>query len=268
VKVTIPANQPNNAQDTATIKATSVANPTKFATGTIKTLAVTLDILLVDNDAIGADLPDVAPYYKAALAAAGYAYNYWDLEANDDLRISYMKAHKAIVWFTGASYPGPLLPYEGELAAFLNGGGKLFVSGQDILDQAAGTTAFVHNYLHIDWDGSETQNDIGTTTVTAVPTNTVFSGLGTLPLDVEAVLGPDFSDEITPIAPAVPAFRDDAGETDALTVAAGNYKVVFLAWPLEALTTANSRTAVLWRSLSYFGLKASFKTYAPVIHRN
>ena len=27
------------------------------------------------------------------------------------------------------------------------------MSGQDILDQAAGTTAFVHDYLHIDWDG-------------------------------------------------------------------------------------------------------------------
>jgi hypothetical protein len=221
----------------------------------------------VDNDAIGADLPDVESYYKAALTSAGYSYNYWDLEANEDLRISYMKAHKAIVWFTGASYPGPLLPYEGELAAFLNGGGKLFVSGQDILDQAAGTTAFVHNYLHIDWDGSETQNDTGTLTVTAVPTNTVFGGLGALPLDVEAVLGSDFSDQITPIAPATPAFRDQYGETDALTVASGNYKVVFLAWPLEALTSANSRAAVLGRSLNYFGLKGSFKLYLPVVRK-
>ena len=33
------------------------------------------------------------------------------------------------------------------------------MSGQDILDQAAGTTAFVHDYLHIAWDGTEVQND-------------------------------------------------------------------------------------------------------------
>ena len=33
------------------------------------------------------------------------------------------------------------------------------MSGQDILDQAAGTTDFVHDYLHIDWDGTEIQND-------------------------------------------------------------------------------------------------------------
>jgi uncharacterized repeat protein (TIGR01451 family) len=267
VKVSIPANQPNNAQDTATVRATSVSNPTKFATGTIKSLAVTLDILLVDNDAIGADLPDVESYYKAALTAAGYKYNYWDLEANEDLRISYMKAHKAIVWFTGASYPGPILPYEGELATFLNGGGKLFMSGQDILDQAAGTTDFVHDYLHIDWDGTDRQNDKATMTVTAVPTNTVFAGLGALPLDVEALGFDDFSDQITPIAPAIPAFRDQYGQTDALTVAAGSYKVVFLAWPFEALTSASDRRAVMSRSLNYFGLKGNFKYWLPFVAR-
>ena len=28
------------------------------------------------------------------------------------------------------------------------------MSGQDILDQGAGTTDFVHDYLHITWDGT------------------------------------------------------------------------------------------------------------------
>ena len=58
-------------------------------------------------------------------------------------------------------------PYEAELKAFLDGGGRLFMSGQDILDQAAGTTAFVHDYLHVDWDGSETRTTRRRTTSTA-----------------------------------------------------------------------------------------------------
>jgi uncharacterized repeat protein (TIGR01451 family) len=264
VKVSIPANQTNGASDTATVKATSVGNPTKSASGTIKTIAVTFNVLLVDNDN---QKPNVESYYKSALSSAGYAYNYWDLAANPDLRTSYMKAHTAIVWFTGASYPGPITPYESELAAFLNGGGKLFMSGMDILDQAAGTTGFVHDYLHVDWDGSEAQNDIGTTSVTAVPTNTVMNGLGTLPVDVPAVFGADFSDQITPLAPAVPALRDDTGETDALTVAVGNYKVVFLAFPFEAITAPAHRTSVMWRSLTYFGLKANFRILIPTVYK-
>ena len=52
---------------------------------------------------------------------------------------------------------------------FLDGGGRLLMSGQDILDQAAGTTAFVHDYLHVDWDGTETQNDKATAGCTASP---------------------------------------------------------------------------------------------------
>src|SRR6185295_871419 len=183
------------------------------------------------------------------------------------LPLSYMKAHKAIIWFTGASYPGPLLPYEHELAAYLKSGGNLFVSGMDILDQAAGTTDFVHDYLHVDWDGTDTQNDIGTPTVTAVPTNTVTAGLGALPLDVEALYGENFSDQITPIAPSVPAFRDNQGQTAALTVASGTYKVVFLAWPLEALTSPSNRTAVIARALKYFNLKATFRLYLPIIRK-
>jgi hypothetical protein len=44
--------------------------------------------------------------------------------------------------------------YEATLKAFRDGGGRLFMAGQDIPDQGAGTTDFVHDYLHITWDGS------------------------------------------------------------------------------------------------------------------
>ena len=110
------------------------------------------------------------------------------------------------------------------------------MSGQDILDQAAGTTDFVHDYLHIDWDGTEGQNDKGTDTVTSVAGNPVTNGIGTVPLDHE-ILEAEFEDQITPISPATPAFTDEATKTDALTFS-GSYKVVFLAFPLEAYGTA------------------------------
>ena len=117
------------------------------------------------------------------------------------------------MWFTGNSYPAPITPYEKVLAAFLDGGGRLFMSGQDILDQAAGTTDFVHDYLHIDWDGTEVQNDQPTATVTGVTGNPVTNGIGAIPID-HCVLGATFEDQITPIAPATPAFTaDDAGAT-------------------------------------------------------
>lgn len=70
------------------------------------------------------------------------------------------------------------MPYETGLKAYLDGGGHLFLSGQDILDQAAGTTPFVANYLHVTWDRSENQNDRPTAAVTGVTGNPVTNGLG------------------------------------------------------------------------------------------
>jgi hypothetical protein len=262
VEVMVPMTATNNSQDTATIMAASMDNPAVSMTATVATKAVTVDVLLVDNDDNG---PDVSSYYTAALEAAGFDYNIWDLGANSDLPLNYMKAHKAIVWFAGASYPSPITPYGDNLAAFLDNGGRLFMSGMDILDQSGGLTNFVYDYLHIDWDGTETQNDTGTTMVTGVPTNTVTAGLGPYAMDYAGVGLVDFSDEITPIAPAIPAFRDDFDQTNALTVTAGNYKVMFLAFPLEAMGTPADQALVLQRALLDFGVARSVRLYLPVI---
>jgi hypothetical protein len=219
------------------------------ATATLTTIAVAVDTLLVDNDN---NSPDVAGIYQTALTSAGASYSTWDLLANPVLPQSYLTAHKNVVWFTGNSYPDPVGPYESELAALLDGGGRLFLSGQDILDQAAGTTPFVRNYLHVNWDGSENQNDKQTAAVTAVAANPVTGGLGTVPLD-HSVLSATFEDQITPIDPAASAFTDATGATDGLTVAAGAYKVVFLAFPFEAYGTAANKADLMTRTLTYFG---------------
>jgi len=186
------------------------------------------------------------------LSANSVQFSTWDLSAHPELPASYLAAHKTVVWFTGNSYPAPITPYEKELKALLDGGGRLFMSGQDILDQAAGTTAFVHDYLHIDWDGTEVQNDKPTADVHSVSGNPVTDGIGAVPID-HSVLGATFEDQVTPIAPATPAFTDDTAEPDALSVADASYKVVFLAFPFEAYGSASQKADLMNRALTWFG---------------
>jgi uncharacterized repeat protein (TIGR01451 family) len=248
VKVDVPAGAAGGAKSDTTLTATSTNAPSVSATATMTTIAVTADTLLVDNDN---KEPDVESYYQTALSAAGQTFDYWDLSADEDLPESYLRAHTNVVWFTGNSYPGPITPYESELAAFLDGGGRLLMSGQDILDQAAGTTPFVQDYLHIAWDGSEVQNDKSTTAVHSVAGNPVTDGIGTVPID-HSVLNAAFEDQITPTAGALAAFTDDASATDALTFA-GGYKVAFLGFPLEAYGTATDKATLVSRTFSWFG---------------
>ena len=104
---------------------------------------------------------------------------------------------------------------------------------------------------HIDWDGSEDQNDLATANVTGVAT-TLTDGIGTIPLD-HSVLGAAFEDEITPVGPAIGIFTDDEDGTNALSVDTGIYKVVFLAFPFEAYGDAADQSDLMQRVMTYFG---------------
>jgi photosystem II stability/assembly factor-like uncharacterized protein len=249
VAVTIPADAANNAVDVTTVTATSVGSPSVTDSATLTTTAAAADTLLVDGDG---DAPDVQSFYADALTAANIEFNTWDLRTSSDLPSDFLNSYTNVVWFTGNSYPGPILPYEDELASFLDNGGRLFMNGQDILDQAAGTTDFVHDYLHIDWDGSENQNDKQTEAVHGVEGNVISDGIDEVELDHE-VLGAEFEDQITPIDGAEAAFTDDASQPDALNVDTGTYKVVFLAFPFEAYGEATDKTDLMERVFAYFG---------------
>jgi len=248
VRVAVPAGAADSATNTATVAATSAGDPAVAGTGTIKTIAVAVATLLVDNDT---NQPiDSQTIYNPALDSAGLPHQVWDLNVDERLPLNYLLAFDNVVWFTGNSYPGPVLPYEDELTAFLDAGNNLFMSGQDILDQAAGTTDFVHNYLHVNWDGTETQNDKDTANVHDVA-GTFTAGLGTVPLSA-AVLGNNFEDRITPIAPATTIFTDDSGAANGLSFS-GGYKVVFLAFPFESYGSAAQKSDLLTRVKTFFG---------------
>jgi hypothetical protein len=248
VKVSVPAAAANGATNDTVLNVKSSGDATVGGSVTLTTIAVAVDTLLVDEDLGG---PNVQAAYQDALTANGTAFSYWDLTVDPVLPKSYVNAHRNVVWFTGNAFPAPVTPYEDVLKTFLDSGGRLFLSGQDILDQAAGTTAFVRDYLHIAWDGTERQNDKATAAVHGVAGNAVSDGIGAVPLD-HSVLNATFEDRVTPIAPAVPAFTDDTAAPDAQTVAAGPYKVVFLAFPFEAYGTTPQKADLMKRVLTYF----------------
>ena len=124
----------NGATDAATLTATSAGAPS-LRVGDITTIAVTVDTLVVDNDnndpRLQVLLHGCPDGQQRRLRACGTS------RTNPQLPLGLLTAHTNVVWFTGNSYPAPLGPYEHQLKAFLDSGGRLFMSGQDLLDQAA-----------------------------------------------------------------------------------------------------------------------------------
>jgi len=89
--------------------------------------------------------------------------------------------------------------------------------------------------------------------VHGVAGNPVTNGIGTVPLELEVYEDQEFSDQVTPVAPATPAFTDDSGAADGLSVDTGTYKVVFLAFPFEEFGTAPQRADLITRVITFFG---------------
>ena len=263
VKIAVPGDATINMSDTATITAVSHTNPAVSSSATLQTKIVVHDILLVDQDG---DLPDVNSSYTAALNSAGFAYDTWDLAADPNLPLSYMKGHKVIIWFTGTSFIDPLGPYESHLTDYLNGGGGLFLSGFDVLD-FAGSTPFIPNYLHVaNWDSS-TQNDIPTVSVSGVPNSPIGGGFGTLTLNYPTADYCDCNDDLTLASPALAAFTGNPNAiTTGLSVDTGTYKLVFLAFPFEAMGGAPDQAQLMKQTLTFFGI-TEHQNYLPLIMR-
>jgi uncharacterized repeat protein (TIGR01451 family) len=245
IEVEIPFGTDWDTSDTVTLTTRSASDPTFFqeASFTTKTPA---PILLVDDDR----WYNVEDSYRAALARNGYPYDYWNVGWNEGLgdgspSLAVLQMHPMIIWFTGYDWYSTLTPAEEEaLATYLEGGGRLFLSGQDYL-YTNGLTDFGINYLGV---LTYTEN-MTTTTVCGVAGNPVGDGLGPYHLDYPF---DNWSDALVPTQDASPAFVGDEGQPCALTRydQTRGFETVFFAYPFEALEP-NDAQAVMERIVSW-----------------
>jgi subtilisin family serine protease len=109
-------------------------------------------ILVIDDD--GGDFYET--YYAQALQTLGYAFDLQTIPLNSDgPDISTLNQYKLLIWFTGRQFRNTLTSADQlNLRVFLNNGGRLFVSGQDIgydiatVQEQAGPGSFYQNYFH------------------------------------------------------------------------------------------------------------------------
>lgn len=109
-------------------------------------------ILLVDDDGgSGSDefFVGVESYYHNALSALGYTNVTVFAVGVDESGPTYADmAGKVVIWFHGMSSHNTLTSNDRtNLATFLDNGGRLFLTGQDI-GYDIGWTSFYHDYLH------------------------------------------------------------------------------------------------------------------------
>jgi uncharacterized repeat protein (TIGR01451 family) len=206
------------------------SDPSETVTLTTKTPA---PVLLVDDDR----WYDQKARYQAALRGAGIAHDNWEVgwggwPADGSPSSGVLAMYPIVVWFTGYDWYETLTAEEEvRLAEYLSQGGRLLFSSQDYLF-TRGLSSWGVEHLGV----LTYTEDLSTTVALGVPGSPVGDGLG--PYDL-AYSFANWSDALTPIGAAAPAFLGGHGRPIALTLSrvteGTTYKTAFFAFAVEAL---------------------------------
>ncbi|MBN1953799.1 MAG: PKD domain-containing protein [Anaerolineae bacterium] len=211
-------------------------------------------ILLVDDDD---DDPDARPYYEAALRSLGYSYDVFDVGGGggDGPALAELWDYPMLIWFSGDKWSdvgeaGPNPADEIALAAYLDGGGRLFLSSQSYLYDF-GLTPFGQEYFGISSYVLGAGNAGAKSGVWGDP---VGGGLGPYPLTYPSGFV-DHGDIVHPDETASVAFKSEAGNELDIDKDGGVWRTVFFgtSWVPVAVEDPASGQEVLERIVDWFG---------------
>ena len=203
-------------------------------------------------------------YYRNSLNANAFAFDEWNvskgarLPAADNLMI-----YPLVIWNTGSDVEAPdaglSLPEQEAIAAYLDNGGRIFISGQDILYNTV-SDEFLRNYLKID---SFVEDVVaGPHTETGVVGNPISEGLTIASVNTSGYPG-IFVDAIQPVPGANGLLRHSNSASpfpfSSLCYrgdyANGGFGLVFSTVPFETLSriaaAPNNQTEVLRRIINF-----------------
>jgi subtilisin family serine protease len=232
-------------------------------TTTLNVALMPAEILIVDDD--GGSAYEV--YYQQAITGAGRTH----LTVDTPPTAAEMNEFEAVVWLTGNDYTTTLTAADqAALAAYLDGGGRLFISGQDI-GYDIGTEAFYGNYLHAQY----VQDDVGLAAVLGNPLSPVGTGFAFAISGGSGASNQAYPSEVNPVGgamsalfydPAVPGAPASIGGVtknggvsgDGITSSGtagltyeGVYRLVYFSFGFEAIADAGDRTGMMDRVLDW-----------------
>jgi hypothetical protein len=211
--------------------------------------------LVVDDDGgLG-----IEAYYADALDSLGVVWGHWDRSVAKP-SISDLNKAECVIWFTGSYFP-TLEVYDQDLiAAYLDTGGNLFLTGQDIgyalnyvnnEEYSPDAVDFYETYLKAEWVTSSSL----IWEVSGRDGDPISDGLSFSIEGGDGADNQDYPDVINAIAPGelIFDFTGDPLKHCGIRIDSGTSRVVYLSFGFEAISTRDDRELLLSRIIDWFG---------------
>ncbi|MCH7761729.1 S8 family peptidase, partial [candidate division TA06 bacterium] len=205
------------------------------------------EILVVDDD----EGSSYENFYTSPLDSLQVLYDLWNSTLSG-IPGTELARYSCVIWLTGDDATTTLIPQdELDLAAFLDGGGNLFISGQNI-GEDIGSNPFYANYLKATFLLGNADDNI----LSGVVGDEISDGLNLVIQGGNGAGNASSEDMISTLPGADSLFTyTNALGTAALKYDSGIFRVVYFAFPFEAIHGAGpfaSRDTVMERVLDWF----------------
>ncbi|MCF6268518.1 MAG: S8 family serine peptidase [Melioribacteraceae bacterium] len=242
------------AEDAIPISGQFLLNITSdgFAQTIDYTIAVSPQVLFVaDFDESGNRFFDFSKYYTDAFEATGVSYDYvhrLDTEVTPEL----LNMYSTVVWACEWSFPSVDSSDRVALEAFLDGGGSLFLSGQDVAWDLNENSAnmdrdFLNNYLKVNY----LADDAGRTEIFGVYDNPITDGMELEFYQKKRDSDQQFPDVLEPRDGAISILNYDDERSGAISYS-GDYDLVFFGFGgFESIDAEEDRIEIMKNTLDW-----------------
>ncbi|MGC9444720.1 MAG: hypothetical protein ACP5E9_07345 [Candidatus Methanospirareceae archaeon] len=193
------------------------------------------DVLIVEDDHTGTNRRDI---YGDALEANGYSsYDFFSADYVGTPSITTLQSYPVVIWYTGTAW-NLNTPARDVITEYLTTGGRLFITGQDIAQQAK-DSEFLNDTLHVRFV-DDTPRSSYTKEVAGTP-DEILATIFTTVVSYD----PDIIEPADASAVPIIEYTGTANGTAGIRFTENTSRVVFLAFEFEAVTIEEDRNELM-----------------------
>jgi hypothetical protein len=219
-------------------------------------------VLLIDDDDKS---NNVEGYYTEAMSTLGIAYDVWDHNNLKSPNAAMLERYPIVIWLCEWAFPALNGGDRNAISTFLDDGGKLFLSGQDIgwdladpsgtefLSSSGNSKIFYENYLKSYFIA----DDAGISTLIGVQSDSIAKGMSITRFQPGRDASNQYPDVVRPINGSTASFLYSGGsykDSAGAVTYNGTYQLVYFSFGgFESITDSSSRLTILYNILKFFG---------------